>query len=46
MFTKRPQVNPGRIPIDRKQSLRWLEDVNRATGLFGERAHCVHVNDR
>jgi hypothetical protein len=46
MFLKRPSVNPTRIPIERKESVCWLEDLNQATGLLGDLARCVHVGDR
>jgi hypothetical protein len=46
MFLKRPSVNPTHIPIERKESVRWLEDLNQATGLLGDPARCVHVGDR
>jgi hypothetical protein len=46
MFLKRPSVNPTRLPIERKESVRWLEDLNQGTGLLGDSAWCLHVGDR
>jgi hypothetical protein len=42
----RGKVNPTRIPIEQKESVRWLEDLRQATELLGEPARCVHVGDR
>ena len=43
MFLQRPSVNPTRIPIERTESVRWLEDLDQATGLLGDPARCVHA---
>jgi hypothetical protein len=40
------KVNPTRIPIEQKESVRWLENLKGSTGLLGEPARCVHVGDR
>ncbi|HEY2158846.1 MAG TPA: hypothetical protein VGH33_24655 [Isosphaeraceae bacterium] len=40
------KVNPIRIPILQKESVRWLENLERSTGLPGDPARCVHVGDR
>ncbi len=40
------KVNPTRIPIERKESIRWLENVRQSTELLGQPARCVHVGDR
>jgi hypothetical protein len=42
----RGKVNPTRIPIEQKESIRWLENLKRSTALLGEPARCVHVGDR
>jgi len=42
----RGTVNPTRIPIEQKESVRWLENLKRSTELLGEPARCVHVGDR
>jgi hypothetical protein len=40
------KVNPTRIPIERKESVRWPENLRQATELLGDPARCVHVGDR
>ena len=34
------------MPIEEKESYRWLENVKEATGLFEELQRCVHIRDR
>lgn len=40
------KVNPTRIPIEQKESIRWLENVARSTKLLGDPARCIHIGDR
>lgn len=40
------KVNPTRIPIERKESIRWLENVRQASVLLGKPSRCVHIGDR
>ena len=40
------KVNPTRVPIEQKESFRWLENMRQSTELIGEPARCVHVGDR
>ena len=40
------KINPTRVPIEEKESYRWLENVKQATALFPETQRCVHVGDR
>src|SRR3954451_23250615 len=40
------KVNPTRVPIEEKESFRWLENVRQATALFSESQRCVHIGDR
>jgi hypothetical protein len=40
------KVNPTRVPIEHKESIRWLDNMRRATALFGDAARCVHIGDR
>lgn len=42
----RKKVNPTRIPIEQKESVRWLVNVARSTELLGAPARCVHIGDR
>jgi hypothetical protein len=39
-------VNTTRIPIEEKESARWLENVRQSTATLGEAARCVHIGDR
>jgi hypothetical protein len=39
-------VNPTRVPIEQKESIRWLENLKQSTELLGEPGRCVHVGDR
>jgi Transposase DNA-binding len=40
------KINPTRVPIEEKESYRWLENVKEATALFAEPQRCVHIGDR
>jgi hypothetical protein len=39
-------VNPTRIPIEEKESFKWLENIRQATALLHCPAGCIHVGDR
>jgi hypothetical protein len=40
------KINPTRVPIEQKESIRWLENMRQSTALFSEPALCIHVGDR
>jgi len=40
------KINPTRVPIEQKESIRWLENMRQSAELLGEPARCVHVGDR
>jgi hypothetical protein len=40
------KIHPTRVPIERKESIRWLENMRQSTELLGAPARCVHVGDR
>jgi hypothetical protein len=40
------RVNPTRVPIDKKESIRWLENVRQSTERLGDPGRCVHIGDR
>ena len=40
------KVNPTRVPIEKKESVRWLENLKQATTLLDDPARCVHIGDR
>lgn len=40
------KINPTRIPIDQKESIKWLENMKHATALLKRPGQCVHIGDR
>jgi hypothetical protein len=38
--------NPTRVPIEAKESIRWLENLRDSNTLFGDPERCVHIGDR
>src|SRR5437868_3045619 len=40
------KINPTRVPIEEKESVRWLENVRQSTALFQQPERCVHIGDR
>lgn len=42
----RGKVNATRVPIEQKESVRWLDNLKQATAGLGAPARCVHVGDR
>src|SRR3982750_3363792 len=40
------KINPTRVPIEHKESIRWLENMRQSTALLGAPGRCVHVGDR
>jgi hypothetical protein len=40
------KVNPTRVPIAEKESVRWLDGLRKATAVVGRPARCVHIGDR
>lgn len=39
-------VNMTRIPIEKKESIRWLQNVRQSTANLGDARRCVHIGDR
>jgi hypothetical protein len=39
-------VNLTRVPIEEKESYRWLENMRQSTALRGDPVRCIHVDDR
>src|SRR6266404_4339767 len=39
-------INPTRVPIEKKESFRWLENLKQSTELVGGACTCIHVGDR
>src|ERR1700736_2683384 len=40
------KINPTRVPIEKKESVRWLENVQQSTELLADPGRCVHIGDR
>lgn len=40
------KINPTRVPIEKKESIRWLRNLRQATTLLNEPERCVHIGDR
>ena len=40
------KINQTRVPIEEKESIRWLENLKQSTALFDDPARCVHIGDR
>jgi hypothetical protein len=40
------RINPTRIPIEQKESYRWLENLRQSTAPLQEPHRCVHIGDR
>ncbi|MGY3572990.1 hypothetical protein [Bradyrhizobium sp. USDA 4504] len=42
----RREFNLTRIPIETKESIRWLENLKQSTELFEKPSQCIHIGDR
>lgn len=40
------KINPTRVPIEQKESMRWLGNLRLSTELTGAPERCVHIGDR
>jgi hypothetical protein len=40
------RINPTRVPIEQKESYRWLENVKQSTALLAAPERLVHIGDR
>lgn len=40
------KINPTRIPIEEKESFRWIENLRQSTQLLDQPERCVHIGDR
>lgn len=39
-------INPTRVPIEAKESIRWLENMRASTALLGKGQRLIHIGDR
>ena len=39
-------ITPTRVPIEQKESYRWIENVRQATALLADPGRIVHIGDR
>lgn len=40
------KINPTRVPIEEKESIRWLDNLKQTTTLLDDPGRCLHVGDR
>jgi hypothetical protein len=40
------KINPTRVPIEQKESVRWLENLRQSIERLGQPERCIHVGDR
>jgi hypothetical protein len=40
------KINPTRVPIEQKESIRWLDNLKQSTELLSDPGRCVHIGDR
>lgn len=40
------KINPTRVPIEAKESIRWLDNLRQSLALFGEPERGIHIGDR
>jgi hypothetical protein len=39
-------INLTRIPIEKKESVRWLDNLKQSTDLLADPGRCLHIGDR
>ena len=40
------KINSTRVPIEEKESIRWLDNLVQSTALLNDPTRCVHIGDR
>jgi hypothetical protein len=40
------KVNPTRVPIEKKESIRWLDNLKQSTERLDDPGRCLHIGDR
>ena len=40
------KINPTRVPIEEKESIRWLENMKQSTAFFDDPGRCIQIGER
>ncbi|WP_442895226.1 IS4/Tn5 family transposase DNA-binding protein [Bradyrhizobium sp. AZCC 2230] len=40
------KINPTRVPIEKKESVRWLDNLRQSIERLAQPARCIHIGDR
>jgi Transposase DNA-binding len=40
------KINPTRVPIEKKESVRWLDNLRQSIERLGQPQRCIHIGDR
>lgn len=40
------KINPTRVPIEKKESVRWLDNLRQSIERLGQPERCIHIGDR
>lgn len=40
------KINPTRVPIEKKESVRWLDKLGQSIERLGQPERCIHIGDR
>ncbi|MBB4398904.1 IS4 family transposase [Bradyrhizobium sp. ERR14] len=40
------KINPTCVPIEKKESVRWLDNLRQSIERLGQPARCIHIGDR
>ena len=44
--TRAKKLESGRLPIEEKESFRWLQNLRQSSDLLAQPERCVHIGDR
>src|SRR5207245_916282 len=40
------KINSTRVPIEEKESVRWIDNIQQTTALLADPQRCIHIGDR
>ncbi|WOH80384.1 hypothetical protein RX327_32000 [Bradyrhizobium sp. BEA-2-5] len=40
------KINPTRVPIEKKESVRWLDNLRQSIERLRQPERCIHIGDR